>query len=942
MMELKPVKSAGSKHNNHLLKIWMVGCFLISILPFSFSQDFILRDVILNDYAGQHGTQEFKAFLDSMEHHGAEYFEKNCSQKACLIRHYGKYHAINRDLKTGFDFAYKAYEQIKTCEEIDPLIHLQILLNLESWHEYNEGNPITLEQSIELITKELDRTYSHINPELEKLIAQAYYRLMVYNRFYLKDYDRALIYGRKSIALYNKYPVVNNKPLRSLISLIATYTDAGKLDESIKYINLALQYSDQLNLTEPRYTSDLKFMIGDIYVDQEDYQKLDSLHARIKIDHPAIPFYQLPYQQAMAAFNQGSYAKANKLFSETEKILLNQGTETLLKQTSDFQAECYLHEKQYEKALPYILKAMQETTARLSINTTTNAINFNELIIINPLDFIYTSNKYLECVTEGNLISKETFLTTIDKLDSIYFDIQPTLVGPLSANILADNYHIMVGTSLKEVQKFYSSELKDFIAYYLSSGKSLSLFSNFIVSENIPEDVAEEYNTLTSHKASLASALSQANKNNDQNRIDSLSNVIYDVNKSLKKIYEKLTEINLSDQYRNNRQHAFENLKSNFTQGEFVVDLFSHEGDYFAYTYFQEKFTFHKLNLAFLKDTNIKTLYNSVDNYRAFEAFNKQLSDEFLKLFPENKKDITSIIIIPDGPLLEIPFESLLYNNKELIHQFPIYYLNSINDHYKRSTSVTSAKTSYAGFGLSYNDNLLSSINASTNIKNLFDNSFRLASLPNAMEELQVGKKVFKGDFYVEDDCTKTNFEQHATEANIIHITNHVLLNQSNSYLSSIVFANDDKEVLYNALDIKALDLNAELAILSSCNSGAGENFNGNGVRSIGQSFFEAGCQSVIVNLWEAGDKSSKKIISSFMDYLNQGIPKSEALQKAKLDFLKQASDVERHPKYWANIILIGNDHPISFKKTFPTYLYIIGGALLLAFLYYLYFKMAY
>jgi CHAT domain-containing protein len=135
---------------------------------------------------------------------------------------------------------------------------------------------------------------------------------------------------------------------------------------------------------------------------------------------------------------------------------------------------------------------------------------------------------------------------------------------------------------------------------------------------------------------------------------------------------------------------------------------------------------------------------------------------------------------------------------------------------------------------------------------------------------------------------------------------------------------------LFNALEIKALNLNAQLAILSSCNSGVGENFSGNGLRSLGQSFFEAGCQSVIVNLWEAGDKSSKKIISSFMSYLNEGLPKAEALRKAKIDFLAQASDSEKHPKYWANIVLIGNDAPITFNSGYPKWIYILGGIVIL------------
>ena len=495
----------------------------------------------------------------------------------------------------------------------------------------------------------------------------------------------------------------------------------------------------------------------------------------------------------------------------------------------------------------------------------------------------------------------------------------------------------MVGIALKHFSKKNMSDNQGFLSYYLSTGKSLSLFSSFIIKENIQEDKKSEFRTLNAKISSLNSGIEAANLTRNQTKLDSLSEELYKVNLKLKDIYKNLNDVNLTSEFRSNRFISLENLEKNFSSGEFVIDFFEYDNEYYAYTFFNGNIKFHTLDLEFLTKESLISSYKNLSQFNELNELTDLLSDEMGKLFPEKTDDIQSIIIIPDGKLLEIPFETIKNNGKELVHQYPIIYLNSINDYYERSAKRINARKLYAGFGLTYNKTLLKNINESEEIQSLFNNKFRLASLPNAVKELNTTNANFKGKLFLEEKSTVDAFVNHSKNAKIIHITNHVLLNNSNSHLSSIVFAENDNPLLLNTLDIKALELNAQLAILSSCNSGAGQSFSGNGIRSIGQSFFEAGCQSVIANLWEAGDKSSMKIISSFMEYIKEGESKDIALQKAKIDFLNQASDAEKHPKYWANIILIGDKTPIS-NSSFGTkkYFYIGAGGLLIAILVYM------
>lgn len=68
------------------------------------------------------------------------------------------------------------------------------------------------------------------------------------------------------------------------------------------------------------------------------------------------------------------------------------------------------------------------------------------------------------------------------------------------------------------------------------------------------------------------------------------------------------------------------------------------------------------------------------------------------------------------------------------------------------------------------------------------------------------------------------------------------------------------------------------------------------------------------MSLWKANDKSTFEIMDKFYFNLKNGIPKSEALQKAKLDYLKDSKD-EAHPYYWATFVLIGDNQVLDFGR---------------------------
>jgi hypothetical protein len=107
-----------------------------------------------------------------------------------------------------------------------------------------------------------------------------------------------------------------------------------------------------------------------------------------------------------------------------------------------------------------------------------------------------------------------------------------------------------------------------------------------------------------------------------------------------------------------------------------------------------------------------------------------------------------------------------------------------------------------------------------------------------------------------------------------------------------------------------------KLMIISACETGKGEWVNNEGVISLARAFTYAGCSSVVNSLWKADDQATAAILKKFHFYLQQGLTKSRALQKAKLDYL-QTNTIYKNPGYWSGLVLIGDTAPL-YKKRQP------------------------
>jgi CHAT domain-containing protein len=109
---------------------------------------------------------------------------------------------------------------------------------------------------------------------------------------------------------------------------------------------------------------------------------------------------------------------------------------------------------------------------------------------------------------------------------------------------------------------------------------------------------------------------------------------------------------------------------------------------------------------------------------------------------------------------------------------------------------------------------------------------------------------------------------------------------------------------LLQVYEVFNLKLNAQLAVLSACQTGLGKQVRGEGLIGLTHAFLYAGAQSVLVSLWKVQDRSTADLMVRFYQQINDSETTSEALRRSKLKLIDGARYA--HPYYWAPFVLIG------------------------------------
>jgi CHAT domain-containing protein len=178
----------------------------------------------------------------------------------------------------------------------------------------------------------------------------------------------------------------------------------------------------------------------------------------------------------------------------------------------------------------------------------------------------------------------------------------------------------------------------------------------------------------------------------------------------------------------------------------------------------------------------------------------------------------------------------------------------------------------------------------------------QLPSLPGAQQEALAIAPILNTKPLIGNNATKVTVEQLMTKAQIIHLATHGLLDEFRGIGSAIALAPSGKDDgLLTAEQLLNMKLNAQLVVLSACDTGRGR-ITGDGVVGLSRSLISAGVPSVIVSLWSIPDAPTALLMTEFYRNWQQNPNKAIALRQAMLTTMKQ----HPNPKDWAAFTLIG------------------------------------
>lgn len=281
------------------------------------------------------------------------------------------------------------------------------------------------------------------------------------------------------------------------------------------------------------------------------------------------------------------------------------------------------------------------------------------------------------------------------------------------------------------------------------------------------------------------------------------------------------------------------------------------------------------------------------------------------------------LIIIPEGVLNYLPFEALSNTGKPdgfLVNHYFASYATSVPLWFAQEQRPARSGLRFAAFTPHY-DGIGSHAGK---------RGPGLAALPGAAREASFLSTLFEGEVHQGDTIVESTFREFAPRYRLLHLAMHAALDEGNGERSHFLFPDSSRLHTY---ELYAMKLNADLAVLSACNTGQGPIVRGEGVQSLAKAFVSAGVPSIVMGLWQLPDFSTSRIISGFYTQLSKNDPKHVALTAAKRAYLKenQSDEALSHPYYWAGLVVSGNTAPLSAQAYGKTWLYLLAVVLAVA-----------
>ncbi|GGX12036.1 hypothetical protein GCM10007384_12210 [Aquimarina muelleri] len=812
-------------------------------------------------------------------------------------------------------------KSIRDQKNIDSLPYRRSLCNMGLFHYQNKSFDLS------------ENYYKSVllQNKIDKYQGRAAYRLGVIHQEN-GDYYTALSYYKMAKNSYFESSYTKGE-IESSIKIAEIYESLnGKLNlEKGRKILLDILNSKRIATIDEIYLQDIHLILGNLY-DQE------FLGDKNKSEKHYLKSLEIAKIRGDEFFETGIYNNLGNLYlkHDLEKAYsyLSNG---LKHSNSNWVKAIFLHNlgiyyfkaKNYEKAIECIELSI---TKYLNLDKTSSIASVPEIELESSLYKNYILDAYVFLIGYKNMHKK-----TKKELNTIYkdIDIAERLIDYIRFEIEDQKSRLYWQ---KQASKIYQNATKTaFLTnnpekafHFMEKNKAVLLLKDIKDRElkkhaNLPNDILKKEEQLKNNIYQLQDAyvFNEISKKDSIHDILFNSKIIYhNFIDSLKVDYPKyynyktLTKIT-----------SLKELQNSLTKEQLIIEYILNEENGYGLLIEKEATTFFELEDISLLNKYILEFKSKIRSpfitKKDFESYKELAFLLFQKLFPFNNASKyifnKKITIIPDDNLQNFPFEALIISKKELASE---------------SYLITSAEINYA-YSISFlKENQNISRNSTTNFTGFapvyftYDN--QLTALKRSENEIIDAENFFSGHLFTKNNATKDTFLQNTHDSKIIHLSTHA--NATDSIIPWVAFG--DKKMSLN--ELYTTKNNAELVVLSACNSAQGTLNKGEGVMSLARGFFYTGANSVICSLWNVDDKSGQYITTNFYKHLKKGNTKSKALHLAKLEYLKNHSLSETSPYYWSSLILIGDAGSINTSSYLWVWFLIIGSLVFIIFLWWL------
>jgi CHAT domain-containing protein len=303
-----------------------------------------------------------------------------------------------------------------------------------------------------------------------------------------------------------------------------------------------------------------------------------------------------------------------------------------------------------------------------------------------------------------------------------------------------------------------------------------------------------------------------------------------------------------------------------------------------------------------------------------FQPLARALYDLLLKPAQSQLQNKTTLVIVPDGTLWNLPFQALQSAaGRYLLEEHAIFYAPSLTvlremvKAHRQPTKRAQSQSTLLAFG-----NPAVSKQTAEGVRRVALDE-KLEPLPEAEKQVSELARLYglsQSRVYTGADAREDRAKREAGNYRILQFATHGILNNGSPMYSHLVLAraegDSNEDGLLEAHEMMKLNLHADMVVLSACETGRGRIGAGEGLIGMSWALFVAGSATTIASQWKVESASTNELMLEFHRNLKSGsedaqmqITKARALQQAALKLMRDGRYA--HPFYWAGFVVMGD-----------------------------------